>query len=81
LIKLVVGMIVFFLAARLAGRSEGAERMRRDLGRWSTINAILVTLLILVAGWMKYLPREAKDESPRETAQAMISESQTSLDT
>lgn len=74
LIKLVVGMIVFFLAARFAGRSEGAERMRRDMGRWSTINAILVTLLILVGGWMKFLPREAKSESPSDTAQAQMSD-------
>lgn len=58
--KLVLSLVVFFLSARIAGRSESATRFREKIGTWLTINSLLALLLVGMAGYMKLMPREAK---------------------
>lgn len=59
-VKLVLAMVMFFLSARIAGRSESAVAFREKIGRWLTINSLLALILVGMAGYMKLVPREAK---------------------
>ena len=60
--KLIAAFILFFLSARVAGRSESAVRFRESIGKWLTINSLLALLLVGMAGYMKVLPRTPKIE-------------------
>lgn len=58
-VKLVLALLLAYLAMRLAGRSEGAKRFRAS-GTWSTINVVLAVIVVCFAGYMKSVPREPK---------------------
>jgi putative copper export protein len=60
-IKLLLALVVFFLAAALAGRSALAQRLRADSGRWLSILALLNLLIIGLAGVMKFAERLPKE--------------------
>jgi uncharacterized membrane protein len=60
LIKLILAMAFFYIAARLSGRSEAAGRFRDRLPFWLNITLALVLALVLVGGYMKNIPRFAK---------------------
>ncbi len=59
-VKLLVALALFFLAARIAGRSEGAVRTRLQMGKWLHIAAVLAVLLIGMGGFMKCLDHVPK---------------------
>ena len=59
-VKLVLALIVFWLAATLSGRSKNAERFRERMGYWLTVNLILAVILVCLAGFMKLAPRVPK---------------------
>lgn len=60
-IKFLLALAVFFLASALSGKSGMAERLRRQEKRWLTINAVLATLVVLLAGVMKLADRVPKE--------------------
>ena len=55
MVKLVLGFVVFFIAARLSGRSEKAQKFREQEMKWLNILCTIMLVLILVAGYMKLL--------------------------
>ena len=55
MVKLVLGFVVFFIAARLSGRSEKAQKFREQEMKWLNILCVIMLVLILVAGYMKLL--------------------------
>ena len=55
MVKLVLGFVVFFIAARLSGRSEKAQKFREQEMKWLNILCAIMLVLILVAGYMKLL--------------------------
>lgn len=59
-VKLVLALVVFFFAARLSGRSEGAARFREKMGTWLNVTVALATALVLIAGYMKMVDRTPK---------------------
>lgn len=59
-IKLVLALILSYIAMRLAGRSEGAKRFRAN-GTWLTVNVVLATLIVCLAGYMKSVGRVPKN--------------------
>ncbi len=59
-VKLLVALVMFFLAARIAGRSDGAVRLRQQMGKWLHAAAILAVLLIGMGGYMKCLEHVPK---------------------
>ena len=63
-IKLLLALAVFWVAAKLSGRSESAERFRENMGTWLTVNVVLTTLLVCLAGYMKVSERTLKLDSP-----------------
>lgn len=58
--KLVLAVGFFYLAARLSGRSEAAGRFRQRLPFWMNVALALVIALVLIAGYMKNMPRTPK---------------------
>ena len=73
MVKLVVGFIIFFLASRLAGRSEKAVKFREKETMWLNILCVLMLALVLVAGYMKSLatdvPKKIRNQEPEASAQ------------
>ncbi|MCA9148642.1 MAG: hypothetical protein KDA92_05065 [Planctomycetales bacterium] len=60
-VKLLVGMVVFWLSATLAGRTDNAEKFRGQLTMWLNLNLALVLVLVGVASTMKLLPHLPKE--------------------
>ena len=60
-IKLVLALLVFYLAARLTGSSENAKRFRANPMN-ITIHVVLVTIVVCLAGYMKMTPRVEKQD-------------------
>ncbi len=59
-VKLLLALMILWIAARLSGRSQGAERFREKQGLWLTINVVLSIVLVCIAGAMKFTPRTPK---------------------
>ncbi len=59
-IKLLLALVLFFVAARVAGRSASAVKVREKIGMWLTINTIVATLLVGLGGYMKLVDRTPK---------------------
>ena len=59
-VKFLLALAVFFLGIVLVGRSELAKRMRADAGKWLTLLAALLALLILASSTLRLLPHPAK---------------------
>ena len=55
MVKLALGFVVFFVAALLSGRSEKAQKFREQEMKWLNILCAIMLVLILVAGYMKFL--------------------------
>lgn len=71
LVKLILGLAIMFISARLAGKSASAEKFRENAAFWATINAVLVILLIASASVMKVMDKTPK-AADEETTTAMV---------
>jgi hypothetical protein len=67
-IKLLVALVIFWLSAVLAGRSELALRFREKLSFWLTVNVMLAIVIVALAGYMKGLQRIPKANPPARTS-------------
>ncbi|MCA9189446.1 MAG: hypothetical protein R3E01_10845 [Pirellulaceae bacterium] len=68
-VKLLLALVLFFLAARLSGKSSGAVRFRERLTFWLNVNCLLAILLVCLGGLMRLTPRELKaQDAVMETA-------------
>lgn len=72
LAKLLIALALFFLSARVAGRSESAQRFRTNIGKWLTINSVLALLLVLMGGFMKVTPHPPKMDDGGEVDTSML---------
>lgn len=59
-VKFLLAMGVFFLGIVLVGRSDLAQRMRAEAGKWLTLSAALLALLILASSTLRQLPHVPK---------------------
>ena len=55
-IKILLALVVFFLAIALTGRSNWSEAFRKDGKKWLTINVILATIIVGISGILKNRP-------------------------
>ncbi len=60
MVKLVLAMAFFYIAARLSGRSESAGRFREKMPFWLNVMLAITVALILVGGYMKHIPHNPK---------------------
>jgi uncharacterized membrane protein len=59
-LKILVALIVFFLAAVLAGRSGLADRLRANMKFWLSVCAIAGIVTVLIGSVMRTYPRTEK---------------------
>ncbi|MBT4865175.1 MAG: hypothetical protein HON53_08665 [Planctomycetaceae bacterium] len=52
-IKIILAMVVFFLASALSGRAKGLEGLRKKSGFWMGLNLTLAAIIIAIAGYLK----------------------------
>lgn len=51
--KIILAMVVFFLASALTGRAKGLEGLRKKSGLWLKVNLTLAAIIIAIAGFLK----------------------------
>ena len=72
MVKLAIGFVIFFLSARLTGRSDKAAKFREQETMWLNLLCVLMLALVLVAGYMKSLsadvPKKIRTENVEATA-------------
>ena len=70
MVKLALGLAVFFFASLLSGRSAKAQKFREQEMKWLNILCAMMLVLILAAGYMKLLATGApvKDRTSKEEA-------------
>jgi len=59
-IKFLLALPIFFIAAVLAGRSEMARRFQANAEIWMNINLTLALLMVLIGGYLRFVPRVRK---------------------
>jgi hypothetical protein len=59
-VKLVLGLLVFWLAAVLSGKTDLAKRFREKETYWLNVSVILVVAIVCVASYMRSIPRLPK---------------------
>jgi uncharacterized membrane protein len=52
-IKMLLALVVFFIAAALVGRSQGLEGMRQQRSKWLRIFVLLATIIVGISGFVK----------------------------
>ena len=74
MVKLALGFVVFFIAALLSGRSEKAQKLREQEMKWLNILCASMLVLVLVAGYMKFLSAGApvKDRTSNGSATSSV---------
>ena len=74
MVKLALGFVVFFIAALLSGRSEKAQKLREQEMKWLNILCASMLVLVLVAGYMKFLSDGApvKDRTSNGSATSSV---------
>ena len=59
-LKIVAALVVFFLAAVLAGKSAVAERLRQNMKLWLGVCLIAAILVVAIGSAMRSFPRTLK---------------------
>lgn len=60
-IKFLLALPVFFLVSTLNGRSANAEKFRLNTRRWLNLSLALSVAIILLGGYLRFIPRVPKD--------------------
>jgi uncharacterized membrane protein len=58
--KILLGLVVFFLAAIMAGKTPLADSFRQSMPKWLKVAMFVGILVVLIGGVMKTYPREPK---------------------
>ncbi|MEW4451556.1 hypothetical protein AB1L30_02615 [Bremerella sp. JC817] len=81
-IKLLIALVIFYIASLLVGRSQNAEKFREKEGFWLKVNATLAIIVVLMAGTLRVADRVPKhsgsDDSPASEAAAKPSPAENS---
>ncbi len=51
--KILLALVIFFLASVLVGRATAFEGLRRNAPRWLLVNLLLATIIIAISGFLK----------------------------
>ncbi|HEY2411077.1 MAG TPA: hypothetical protein VGI40_02480 [Pirellulaceae bacterium] len=63
-IKFLLALPIFFIAALLSGRTNAAKRMQENAEFWMNLNLTLALVMVLMGGYLKFVPRKPKAEKP-----------------
>jgi uncharacterized membrane protein len=51
--KIILALVVFFIASALVGRSSAFEGMRRNARHWMLVNLVLAAAIVAASGFLK----------------------------
>jgi uncharacterized membrane protein len=63
-VKLLLALLLMYVAAKLSGRSESAARFQQRARFWLNFNVVLAIAVVCLAGYMKMVDREKRGASP-----------------
>lgn len=52
-IKILLAMVVFFIASALVGRSPAMQKIRDNSRKWMTVSILLALAVVAIAGYLK----------------------------
>jgi uncharacterized membrane protein len=67
-IKFLLALPIFFIAAVMSGRSQLAKRFQASAEFWIDLNLTLALLMVLIGGWLRFLPRQPIMQRPARAA-------------
>lgn len=67
-IKLLLGLVILFIASSLAGRSGASQKMRDNWKWWLKLNLALALVAVLLSGYMKFIPAKPKTDASSASA-------------
>lgn len=75
-VKLLLGLVIMFLAARLSGKSAGAQKFRERETHWIMITTVLLFVVILLASTMRSMDKtpKVKEEATAATSVSLLHE-------
>lgn len=68
-IKFLLALVIFYIAITLSGRSNTAQRMRKEARFWLTVNMLLAVLLVCISGVLRVGRDAGLPEKTTEPAQ------------
>jgi len=72
-VKIILALVVFFIASALTGRSEALEGVRRNAKLWLALLVLLAGLIIAIAGFLKMRGPVAAEVDARHQSAAKVS--------
>lgn len=51
--KIILALVIFFVAEALVGRAKAFEAMRRNARTWLLVNLLLATIIVAISGFLK----------------------------
>ena len=57
--KVLLALVIFFLASALTGRSEALAKIRQNATFWLTVNVVLAVLVVCISGVLRFIPTQA----------------------
>jgi hypothetical protein len=73
-IKFILALPIFFIAAILTGRTSMAKRMQANVEFWMNVNLTLALLMVLLGGFLRFVPRQPKAAVAPQTAAVAVSD-------
>jgi uncharacterized membrane protein len=67
-VKFLLGIPIFFIASFLAGRSATAKKFQEKATFWMNVNLALALIMVLIGGFLKFVPREPEKADPQAAA-------------
>lgn len=62
--KILLAIVVFFIAVALTGRSKATEFLRKDAARWMAVNLALAAAIVAISGFLKVRDTPRQNETP-----------------
>lgn len=59
-VKVLLALVIFYIAISLLGRSPAAERMRKDMGKWLKVNLALAVAVVCLSAMLGKAPKTPK---------------------
>ncbi|SRR5258708_2439533 len=51
--KIILALVIFFIASVLVGRSAAFEGMRRNAPKWMLVNLVIAAMIVAISGFLK----------------------------
>jgi uncharacterized membrane protein len=71
-LKFILALPIFFIASLLAGRSPLAKRLQERPEGWMNLALVLALVMVLVGGWLRFVPRQLKQAAMRSEAASAV---------